>query len=818
MQHKHRFSATTMAPLLATLLGCAAQSPPPSPAALRAQWLHVDWQTATVELRAAGATVLKLGGKQAIGFRQGTAKIQNSFGSFLFNEDAQPPWTWLDRLQPAGGAELPDAVTLDGLDATGAKLARVELFATQDRYRLRVTPVAAWNRATIAYPCQPDEHFLGLGGQSFDVDHRGHRAALWVEEDGIGKLPQEDPPPLWFLNGKRHQTHTPMPLYQSSRGYAALLRSDRRVVADLCQSAPDQVRWENWDGAIDLTILRDPDPLQLRRALGRELGLPAPLPGFALMPWLDAIYGADNVRRIAKKLRDGGVPVSVLWSEDWRGGAKSGDDYTLDEDWLADDALYPNLPGLCKELHGMGYKFLTYNNTFLTSGADVYAEALAKGLTIHKEDGSPYLFTGSKFVPASMVDLTNPAARTWTAAQFATGLQAGVDGWMADFAEWLPTDARLFDGSTGLDSHQRYPVDYQRLHRDMFDAYRQKDGVERLFFVRSAWLGSQPLVNVVWGGDQQTDFSAGDGLPSVVPIGLGLGMSGFPYYGSDIAGYASAGTEPTGRELFFRWVTLGALTPIMRTHHGKLAQANWQWEHDTETEAHFAKWVAVHAQLWPYLWQVAADAELPMMRPLALHFPDFAAGWTATDQYLLGDRIVVAPVVEQGKTARLVQLPAGRWWPLFGGAEVAGGPALPVEASLTQIAAFVPEGALLPLLPADALRPFAERLTAMPAAQAAAAEPIGLHVRVWPGKARGNVGNYSGLFGQLQWQASGWSGACSSATWNGKAVALTDGHIDVQGDGTLVIDGHGTLKVGPKGNPHTAKRLRVTCLGTGWQP
>ena len=85
---------------------------------------------------------------------------------------------------------------------------------------------------------------------------------------------------------------------------------------------------------------------------------------------------------------------------------------------------------------------------------------------------------------------------------------------------------------------------------------------------------------MIWAGDQQTDFSEGDGLPSVIPMGLNLGLAGFPYFGSDIAGYMSQGTTPTTEELFYRWTTFGALTPVMRTHHGRSARENYQWEHD----------------------------------------------------------------------------------------------------------------------------------------------------------------------------------------------------------------------------------------------
>lgn len=774
-------------------------------------WFDVDTAGGRIALRQGDKTVVHLLGSdgQGIGFRNGTATIQHAFGSFKFDEGEQPPWKTVKSLVVQ--TALPGLATVQALDAEAKPLASITLERTNDSVRIKIEPVDSWNRSTVAYECATDEHFLGLGGQSFDVDHRGRRAALWVEEDGIGKEPVEEPSAAWFLTGKRHQTHTPMPIYLSSRGYAVILRSDHRVVADLCKTDAKQVRWENWHQDLDLTVLVQPTPLELQRALGKALGTPDVLPGFALLPWVDAIYGSTNVRRIANKLKEGGYPVSTIWSEDWRGATKAGSDYTLDEDWLVDANLYPDFSQLSKDLHGLGFKFLTYNNTFLTSDADVFAEAKAKGYGIRKADGSMYTFTGAKFVAASLLDLWNPAARTWAKEQYATGFAGGSDGWMADFCEWLPTDAVMADGTSGLDRHQQYAVECQKLNRELFDAWHAKDGVERLYFVRSAWLGSQTQVSVVWGGDQQTDFSEGDGLPSVIPIGLGLGVTGFPYYGHDIGGYASTGADYTSKELFFRWVTLGALSPIMRTHHGKYGPANWQWEGDKESEAQFLQWTRFHAAIFPYLWMLAQDPQLPMMRPLALHYPQFAKGWTAVDQFLLGDRLLVAPILEQGKTKRKAALPEGTWYPLFGGAAVQGPADLAVEASLTQIPVFVPAGSLLPMLPAESLRAWSERLTQMAVPDALKQPALGLEVQVWPGENTAGTAEYTGAFGKLTWLGKGWNGECKAATWNGKAIAPKAGVIEVQGSGELVVDGQGKLAVGPVDNPHTAKLLRVRC-------
>ncbi len=790
-------------------------------------WFQVDTSSANVAVMNGQGELQALAkpGQQGLAVRTAMPKAQFKFGSFLFDDSQAPAWQTVTSLQLAGKAE--NIAWFHALDSSGTDRGTLRLSVeSPTQVRLTFEPTGDSNQTTIAWNCNKNEHFVGFGGQGFDVDHRGHRLDLWVSEDGIGKLPGEEPPPLWFVNGKRDQSHTPMPLFVSSRNYGALLHSDHRVLADVCKTDPNLLRWEDQGGKLDVTLVVAPGPQQVNQQLANLLGTPRMLPGFALMPWIDAIYGNANVLGVANKLKDLQIPASAIWSEDWRGGVATAEDYTLDEDWLADAKLYPDLAGLTQQLHDLGFKFLSYNNTFITQGSDIWTEATSKGYAIQDAAGKLYTFLGGKFVNATLLDLDNPDAVSWAKQTYATGLQAGVDGWMADFCEWLPTDAVTAAGS-GWDRHQGYPVQYQKLNQELLDAWTAKDGRERVTFVRSAWLGSQPLVQVMWGGDQQTDFTAGDGFPSVVPIALGLGVSGFPYFGSDVAGYASAGTVATTKELFFRWVTLGALTPVFRTHHGKLAQANWQWEHDPETTAHFKRWATLHAQLFPYLWMLAQKPEVAMLRPLAWQFPGFEPGWTRTDQFLLGDRIAVAPVVSQGAVSRTVELPQGQWFQLLthvpaagttvAETAIAGGTALPVDVSLTEIAAYVPAGTLLPLLPAGSETVWADSLARMSAPDAWKKASVGVELWLWPGPngahstARYGTGDSESSY---QWDGSQWTGTCKSAQFNGKPATISGGAIELVGQGTLVLDDTGTLLIGGSGNnPETSKRVRIVCRG-----
>jgi alpha-glucosidase len=733
----------------------------------------------------------------ALAMRTVAARYEMKFGSFRIEEPKPEPWLGVEKFE--GIRKEHGSIGFNLISTRGDEVGTGAVSSGEDGH-LRILIGAAdpaVNRLSIAFSAEEGEHFLGLGGQSFDVDHRGWTVPMWVQEDGISKVETDEYDDTWFLVGRRHSTHTPMPMLLSSRGLALLLDTPRRSLFALGSEAEEVVRIEAWEGAIDLHLFDGPEPKEALQRMTARVGRPRLPPAFALAPWLDALYGSDNVRRVAQKLRDQDVPASVIWTEDWRGGRADGLGYTLDEDWRVDRDLYPDFEQLADDLHDSGFKFLTYNNTFLSEGVDVWAEAVAGGYTIKNDQGQPYLFQSPKMENASLLDLSNPDARQWARGVYREGLLLGADGYMADYCEWLPTDAVLFSGEDAQAAHNLYPVECQRLNRELFDQLYADDGVERLFFVRSGYLGTQPLVSVFWAGDQQTDFSRGDGLPSVIPMGVGLGICGIPFYGHDIGGYAGNLAEgPTTKELWFRWASLGALSPVMRTHHGKNAQENWNWESDAETLAHLRRWAKLHIRLFPYLYALARQASetgIPIMRPLALDHPEYHPGWTLVDQYMLGDRIYVAPVVEPGAVARTVQLPAGSYYPLEGGPAInmpAGGGSTTVDAPLGECPALVPAGTLLVLLPEE----IDTLVGADPDSGTVTLDEVGddRELWLWPG-GQSQLTEVSGL--TYSWNAPTLEYPVTRASFNRQAVTVENSTVTVTGSGTLVANDTATLEI-----------------------
>ncbi|HTJ42000.1 MAG TPA: TIM-barrel domain-containing protein [Kofleriaceae bacterium] len=742
-------------------------------------------------------------GDQMSEFRTADASAQMLLGSFKIEDEkvADAPWTVVSELSELEATDRGARFTLraDGRDVGSGT---VSLDGEHAEIALRFTD---GDRASLSSRCDPSEHFLGLGGQSWDVDHHGQTVPLWVQEDGIGKTEQADDDwdGVWFLTGRRHSTHSPIPMLVSSGGYGLALATDTRAVFALCSEDPEVARYEAWSRELDLHVFVGDLPHAVDQ-MTAWVGRPDPPPRVIFAPWMDAIFGSTNVRRVADAARAAGIAASVIWTEDWRGGMDSGTGYALDEDWHFDPAIYPDFAQLATDLHANGFLFLTYNNTFADSAADIYQEAIDGGYTIHHGDGTPYNFMGVTFHDSTLLDLSNPAAVAWAKDVYRVGLDLGADGWMADYGEWLPTDATLASGEDALAVHNRYARDWAQLNHDLA-VERRAAGKPFLYFMRSAWLGSQPLVQVFWPGDQQTDFSLGDGFPSVIPMAIGLGVTGFPYFGSDLGGYMSQTTAPTSKELWFRWCALAALSPVMRTHHGRSAREDWSWEKDAETTALFRRWTRFHMQLVPYFESLSAEARAhgaPMIRPIAWTYPDAGDwAWKTTDEYLLGD-VLVAPVIVEGAVARTVTLPSGSWYPLLGGAAVSGGDQT-VAAPLGEIPAFVPGGTIIPAWPDGVTTVIGPNAT----------DPIDRELWIWPGDpsaAPRSRCEGDGTTCYAWTPRSGEVGAPIAATWNGAPITLAqDGGTtiaQVQGTGTLVFAGGGTL-VTTGGAPNRTLRV-----------
>lgn len=611
---------------------------------------------------------------------EGDEQLEWTSGSYrLTGGDTE--WTRVYPQRPYGEDPV---LTGDIEDASGTFLGRWQVIDLGPGV-LQLGIAGPGNRVRWSAPCTGDDHFAGLGEQ-VDVDHAGEAFPLWVSEPGIGKVEDDDPPDDWFLTGTKHAASYPDPFLLRPEPLGLAVAGDARVEVDLCTE--DRWNVDSWAGSQTWLLFVSDDPLELVEAHALAAGTPVLPPDWAFAPWNDAVGGVDRVRTVAETLRGAGASSSVIWTEDWKGGEKTSYGYHLTADWDIDEELYPEASTLDAELEAAGFKWLAYFSPFVAEESDNWAEA--EGLVITDDLGEPYLFPGITFQPTSVLDLSDEDARDWAAAKMDAAQAIGFDGWMTDFAEWLPPDAHLHDADP-IDDHNAYPLWWQDTNAEA------TSGEDAVFFSRSGWTGTPTLSPVTWAGDQRTSFDTDDGLPTVVPLGIGAGIAGVMMWGHDIGGYSSIGNDPSTRELWFRWCTLGAMSPVMRTHHGMFKDDNWQFDTDAETLAHYARWSNVHARLFPYLRGLAergATIGTPMvLAPFLLH-PD--EPWDRTDAWLLGSALFVAPVTTEGATGRDVSLPSDTsWYDFWTGAPAESGW---FDVPDTEIAVFAPAGAIVPLL------------------------------------------------------------------------------------------------------------------------
>jgi alpha-glucosidase (family GH31 glycosyl hydrolase) len=352
-------------------------------------------------------------------------------------------------------------------------------------------------------------------------------------------------------------------------------------------------------------------------------------------------------------------------------------------------------------LHKLGFKVLNYFTADFHLDRPNYQEPASHGFLVKRPDGRVYVHPGFQ---VAWLDYSDPDAVLWWTASWRRALEVlGYDGGMLDLGELIPPDAALADGSSGLQSHNRYPLMYARSAWEAASLSRP-DG-DFALVLRSGAAGAQRFQSAQWNGDAVMRWQGPDGLQSMVPAALSFGLSGFPYWHAEVAGYVQADLDhEEERELWLRWLQLATWTSLLRDHLGDHQRSPIDVWLEQRTLNAFRLAARVHASLVPYLYSVAAEAShtgIPVMRYLPMEVPDDPRAWQEEQSYFLGPSFLVAPVVEPGATTRTVYLPAGEWVDYWRGTMYAGGQEVTVPAPLDGPGppVFARAGALIPLAP-----------------------------------------------------------------------------------------------------------------------
>lgn len=412
----------------------------------------------------------------------------------------------------------------------------------------------------------------------------------------------------------------------------------------------------------------------------------------------------QDVEELLAKLKKYDFPASVVvleaWSDETTFYIWNGAKYTpvpdgkalKYEDFDFSESPWPNPAKMVNDMHEAGLKLLLWQvPVYKKQGGDEVQNtqndldqenAAARKLCVTMPDGTPYTIPKGNWFPDSMVpDFTNPeTVKSWFAKRQYL-LDMGVDGFKTDGGEFIHnSDAQFHNGTTGKEGVNRYARDYTESYRDFV-------GSNGVIFSRAGFSG-QHTAPCHWGGDQQSQNCE---LASVLKAGLSAAASGMVFWGFDLAGFA--GPLPT-LDLYRRATQMACFCPIMQWHsepdggqfrelmpggEGNNERSPWNMAESYAAPGFLDEiryWHNLHDKLRPYLWRTAQNCvkeSKPFMRPLVYEWPNDAMTVNCQDEYLLGDDLLVAPLLEENAVSRDVYLPEGVWNDFFDGTEYQGG-------------------------------------------------------------------------------------------------------------------------------------------------
>src|SRR4051812_21770318 len=583
---------------------------------------------------------------------------------------------------------------------------------------------------SAAFHREAGERYLGFGERSDSVDQTGKVVEGWNEGGPFpagAARPVTDP-----VMGESWQGPPPfgpasnftMPWFVARSGYGFLLDSTWLNRFDLDQG--DVWRVEHADPAnLRIRLYGGPTPAHVLRRFTTDASVgrpPAPAPWY-FGPWYQPAGTEAFTNGLMAGWREKDVPITVAQT------------YTHYLPCAAQNGRTAQEQALTDMYHRWGYKVTTYVNSFVCQEhpQGAYQRGDSNGWFVKTALGTTYPipYAGYRNSSSAVVDFRAPGAASWWQGLIREAINNGYDGWMEDYGEYVPPDAVLADGTSGVESHNAYCTDYHRASHDLTWNQLHKQAFAQ--FVRCGYLGTAPYARIAWGGDPTEDDSEADGLAGAVNAGLSMGLSGIAYWGSDIGGFHALFTAGrTSPELLTRWLEFGTFSGIMRTEaegFGRPDQTQPKAEvWDPSVLPYWREMTKLRTQLYPYTWQAANEYQqsgMPIMRHLALAYPNAPAAWgdgpdaaAARFEFMFGPDLLVAPVVDMGARARDVWLPPGQWvnfWDAFtfdqqsgefrpnpdGQDVVDGNRVVHVDAPLDRIPIFVRAGTCLPMLPGD---------------------------------------------------------------------------------------------------------------------
>ncbi|MFJ3420557.1 TIM-barrel domain-containing protein [Streptomyces sp. NPDC086082] len=546
-----------------------------------------------------------------------------------------------------------------------------------------------------------DARFFGLGGRASGPRLRDGTYRLWNTDPGHAFAPGDDPlyvtMPVQLVVA---DAATHLVFHDTSwDGTVTLREGEEGAGSGHDRAGTSDLRMDG--GPLRCWVVVG-TPARVLHAWASLTGAPALPPAWALghhhARW--GFGSEQEVRRIVAGYQEHGLPLDAVHLDI--------DHYDEHQVFTVDSERFPKLPVLAEELRRDGIRLVSVVDPAVKAepGNAVYDSGTAEDAFVR--DASGRLVRGVVW-PGEAVfpDFTHARVREWWGGLYRERLSQGFTGFWHDMNEptsfaafgesTLPRSARHGLDGRGGDHREAHNVYALCMARAAYEALRELTPQERPFlFSRSGWAGMQ-VYGGTWSGDVATGWP---GLRASLSLVMGLGLCGVPYSGPDVGGFDGSPSP----ELYLRWFQLGAYLPLFRTHASLRAGRREPWEFGAEVLEHARVALVERRRLLPYFMTLAHLARrtgAPYVRPLWWGAPEDRALRDCEDAFLLGDCLLVAPVLDPGSDRRAVQLPRGRWYDTETERAYEGPAQILVDAPLSRIPVLARAGAVLPVRGAD---------------------------------------------------------------------------------------------------------------------
>ncbi len=539
-----------------------------------------------------------------------------------------------------------------------------------------------------------DEFVYGFGEKNGRLNKRGRKLGgysyvMWNSD-------------TYAYDGSTDPIYASVPFFmvlRNGHAHGILLDNTFRSSFDIGHTSAGVLSFGVDGGELNYYVIDGPTPKEVLRRYADLTGH-MPLPPLWALGYHQCRYSYfpdSQVRFIADNFRERRIPADTIWLDiHYQDGYKP---FTWDRERFPDPAQ------LIRDLRARGFRIVTIVDPHPKKerGYAPYDSGLAGDHFVTNADGTVYEApvwpSQADRAPGPSVfpDFSRSATREWWGNLYKALVDIGVAGiWndmnepavFVDPAGTFPLTVRHDNEGRPTDHREIHNVYGQLMSRATYEGLRRLRPSERAFVLTRATFAGGQRYAAVWPGDNVSTWSAlADSLATLE----GLGVSGFPFVGADIGGFAGAASA----DLYTRWLQAAVFSPFMRSHTAFGTPPQDPWSYGVEHEAINRRSIELRYELLPHIYTVMREASvtgIPALRPMFLEFPDDPRTYDLETQFMFGGDLLVAPVVEETARERSLYLPKGVWFDYWTGRRYEGGRDVPLDVTLSSLPIFVRAG------------------------------------------------------------------------------------------------------------------------------